>query len=195
MKAWPFIRTTLFGGLFLLVPVAVIGLIAVRIMAFTRPITARIAEALHVTHGVRLLEVVLLLLLCFLAGLLMRSSKVGSLRNWLEEHILFLLPGYEYIRMRMNETLLQEEDARTFAILVRLDDSWSPARLIEKGDDGTSVVFIPDTPQGNSGAVMVVETERVQHLDVPYARLVESVRNYGRGLQAMKVKRSNTRTH
>ncbi|HOP45143.1 MAG TPA: hypothetical protein PLA11_16590, partial [Flavobacteriales bacterium] len=154
----------------------------------TRPITSYVADALGMTHGVRLLEVLALLMLCLLSGLLMRSTKVGGLRNWLEENFLFLLPGYEYIRMRMNETLTQEGDTKATAILVRLDDSWSPARLIETGDDGTSVVFVPDTPQGNSGAVLVVETDRVQHLNVPYAKLVESVRHYGRGLQAIKTK-------
>ena len=193
MNVLQFLRTTIVGGLFLLVPLTVIGMIALQIVRFMRPITAYLTEALGVTHGVRVLEVVALLVLCLLAGLLMRLGRVGHVSRWLERNILSLLPGYEYIRMRMNELLSPDGDVST-AILLRLDDSWCPARLIETGDDGTSVVFIPDTPQGNSGAVLVVESDRVQHLNVPYAKLAESVRHYGLGLQALKVADRGTST-
>ena len=189
MNALQFLHTTMVGGLFLLVPLTVIGMIALQIVRFMRPITAYLAQALGMTHGVRVLEVLALLVLCLLAGLLMRLGRVGHVSNWLERNILSLLPGYEYIRMRMNELLSPGGADNSSAILLRLDDSWCPARLIETGDDGTSVVFIPDTPQGNSGTVLVVESDRVQRLNVPYAKLAESVRHYGRGLQAIKRER------
>jgi uncharacterized membrane protein len=180
------LRTTLVAGLFLLLPIAVVGIIAIRTIAILHPITERIAAYFGITTGGRTLTIILLLLLCLLSGFLMRSQRVSHVRDWLERNVLNLLPGYEYIRMRMNETLAQGADQNTSAVLVRFDDNWSPARLIETGEDGTSVVFIPDTPQGNSGAVLVVESDRVQHLNVPYAKLAESVRNYGKGLQALK---------
>ncbi|MCB0781582.1 MAG: hypothetical protein KDC03_19010, partial [Flavobacteriales bacterium] len=70
MKTLQFLRTTLLGGLFLLVPLTVVGLIALKIMSYTRPITSYVADALGMTHGVRLLEVLALLMLCLLSGLL-----------------------------------------------------------------------------------------------------------------------------
>ena len=187
MNAWSSLRSTFFAGLFLLLPIAVVLIVVLKVIAILHPLVEGLSMFLGITVGVRTLVVIVLFLLCLMAGLLMRSQRVDHVRDWLERNILNLLPGYEYIRMRMRETLVQESEAKASAVLVRFDDNWSPARLIETGEDGTSVVFIPDTPQGNSGAVLVVETERVHHLNVPYAKLADSIRNYGRGLQAMKI--------
>ena len=48
------------------------------------------------------------------------------------------------------------------------------------------MVFIPDTPTRNSGAVLVVGTDRVKQLNIPYAKLLDNVRNYGHGSEAVK---------
>jgi uncharacterized membrane protein len=182
------LRATLVAGLFLLVPLTVVIAIALKVMAFTRPITERIASLLGMTVGVRFLEVAALIVICLLAGLVMRWSRVGSFSNWLERNVLSLLPGYEYLRMRMDDMLSGDERAVEHAVLVRFDDNTCPGRLMEEGPDGTCVVFIPDTPQTNSGAVVIVGNDRVEHLDIPYDRLVSSVRNYGKGLLAIKAK-------
>jgi uncharacterized membrane protein len=59
---------------------------------------------------------------------------------------------------------------------------WCPARLIERGPDDECVVFVPDSPAGTSGAVIVIASEHIRPLSISYGQLLRHVRNGGRGL-------------
>ncbi len=176
------LRITFTAGLLLLLPLAVFLIIALKVLAITNPLMEKLAHALGIEHGVRTLAVLVLVLICLLAGLLIRSTRVSSFRDRLERNVLNMIPGYEYIRQRMAESLGQDAEAAQRAILVRFDDGLSPGRLVEEGADGRCVVFVPDVPQGNSGALFIMDADRVQRLDVPYGRLEQSIRSHGKGL-------------
>jgi uncharacterized membrane protein len=68
------------------------------------------------------------------------------------------------------------------AVLVRFDDGWSPALLVEEGSNGLCTVFVPDVPKSNSGTILIVEPDRVKHLKVKFSTLDIAIRNYGKGL-------------
>jgi hypothetical protein len=148
----------------------------------------RAATALGVNDvaGVRVMFILALLLLCLGAGLLVRARRVSRWREWLENNVLRLIPGYEYIRMRLAEQLVEGSEATNLAVLVRVDEGWTPGMLTERADDGRCVVFIPDVPQGNSGSLQIVHADQLKFLHVPYGKLNDSVRNYGKGLLALE---------
>jgi len=66
--------------------------------------------------------------------------------------------------------------------MVKIDDGWSPALLVEEEADGKCTVFVPDVPKSNSGSVYIVEPEQVKHLKVKFSALDIAIRNYGKGL-------------
>lgn len=179
---------TIAAGIFLLLPLAVIGIIIAKVSAVGGPIFHGMAELLGL-HGplrIRLLAIAMLLVLCLLAGILVRAKRVSRSRDWLERNVLALLPGYEFIRQRMANQLGQDGHSTDRAVLVRIDDGWSPAFVMERGPDGRCVVFMPDVPQSSSGSVYIVEADQVKPLGVEMRDLDKCIRNYGAGLLAME---------
>lgn len=186
-RAFHRLRDTLIAGMFLLLPVVVLVVVLVRVYQVVHPLLVKLVGAfgIHDLFGVRIMIIVVIMVICLLAGLLVRSPRVVHWREWLEDNVLRTLPGYEYMRMRIMETLGKDNVATDRAVLVRTGDGWVPAMLVERAADGRCVIFTPDVPQCNTGSVLIVEAGDVMALNVPYARLNKSVRNYGKGLLAL----------
>lgn len=173
-----------FAGLFLVLPVSVIIIILLKVYGMLFAPVRAFALKLGIERPflVQLLLIFTLLMLCFIAGLLMHASTVSKFRDRLESGVLRFVPGYEFVRMRLVMMVGKDESALERAILVRIDDGWSPAMLIEEAPDGKCTVFVPDVPKSNSGSVYIVEPDQIKHLNVKFKELDIAIRNYGKGL-------------
>jgi uncharacterized membrane protein len=173
-----------FAGLFLMLPVAVIIVIGLKFYQIAIVPVREIANKFGIERPflIELLFVFILLILCFFAGLLMHRGSVARFRDWLESNVLRFVPGYEYVKMRLAILVGDEKSVFNRAVIVKIDDGWSPALLIEEGDDGRCTVFVPDVPKSNSGSVYLVDPEQVRPLNVNFNRLDLAIRNYGKGL-------------
>jgi uncharacterized membrane protein len=173
-----------FAGLFLMLPLAVIIVIGLKFYQIAIVAVSEIAKKLGIERPflIELLFLFILVVLCFFAGLVMHKKSVAKFRDRLESGILRFVPGYEYVRMRLAILVGSEESAFNRAVIVKIDDGWSPALLIEEGDDGRCTVFVPDVPKSNSGSVYLVDPEQVRDLNVKFNKLDMAIRNYGKGL-------------
>lgn len=183
-KFWNKIIGIVSAGVFLLLPIAVVVIVLGKIYQIMIGPTQRLSAALGVERPflVQLILWALLLVICFIFGLLIKADFVARTRDYLENNVLRFVPGYEFMKMRLMIMLQSDEKADDRAVLVRIDDGWSPAFLMEEGEDGNCVVFVPDVPKSNSGSVYVVEPNQVRHLNVKFKELDLAVRNYGKGL-------------
>jgi uncharacterized membrane protein len=177
------LQATIIAGLFFLLPFVVVGYIVVSIYGVLHPFMERLALSLGTGDLmiVRLMVVGSMLLVCLLAGMLVRWSIPGRLGRAVDENLVSLIPGYDALRMRIGSSLGRNED-QDVAVLIRDGDMWCPARLIERGPDDECVVFVPDSPAGTSGAVIVIASEHIRPLSISYGQLLRHVRNGGRGL-------------
>ena len=175
-------RTTV-AGLFFLLPFVVVAYIVVSIYGVLHPFMERLALVLGTGDLmiVRLMVIGSMLLVCLLAGMLVRSTIPGRLGRAVDENLVSLIPGYDALRMRIGSTLGHAEEQEV-AVLIRDGDMWCPARLIERGPNDECVVFIPDSPSGTSGAVIVIAAEHIRPLPISYGQLLRHLRNGGRGL-------------
>jgi len=173
-----------FAGLFLMLPLAAIIVIGLKFYQIAIVPVTEIANKFGIERPflIELLFLFILLILCFFAGLVMHYKNVSLLRDWLESNILRFVPGYEFVRMRLAILVGSEQSAFNRSVIVKIDDGWSPALLIEEGDDGRCTVFVPDVPKSNSGSIYVVDPEQVRPLNVDFNKLDMAIRNYGRGL-------------
>jgi uncharacterized membrane protein len=181
------LRALMAAGVFILLPTTVLLLVLAKGYSMIHPVMLKLALALGFDSliGGRFVVIMGILLLFLLAGSLVGLTKgVGS--KWLERNILHFIPGYAYIRMRLDDMLAAESGKQHEAVVARFDDGSVPGMLIERGADGRCVVFLPDVPQGNSGALFIMDPDRVTVLDVPYHTLNDSMRNYGKGLLALE---------
>ncbi|HEX5669404.1 MAG TPA: hypothetical protein VFX73_11405 [Chitinophagaceae bacterium] len=173
-----------FAGLFLVLPVAVIIMILLKVYGMLFAPVRAFALKLGIERPflVQLLLIFTLVMICFVAGLMMHARAVSRFRDRLENGVLRFVPGYEYVRMKLAMMVGTEESSLDRGVLVRIDDGWSPALMIEEGDDGKCTVFVPDVPKSNSGSVYIVEPGQVKHLNVKFKELDMAIRNYGKGL-------------
>lgn len=172
-----------YAGLFLMLPVAVIVIIILKVYGMLFAPVRALALKLGIERPflIQLLLIFTIIIICFIAGLLMHARTVSRFRDRLESGVLRFVPGYEYVRMKL-AMMVGDESTLERAVLVKIDDGWSPAMLIEEDSAGNCTVFVPDVPKSNSGSVYIVEPSQVRHLKVKFKELDIAIRNYGKGL-------------
>lgn len=180
-----------FAGLFLMLPIAVLVIIGLKVygMLFAPVRALALKIGIERPFLIQLLLVFTVVMLCFIAGLLMHAGSVSRFRDRLESGVLRFVPGYEYVRMRLALMVGKDDSNLQRAVMVRIDDGWSPAFLMEEEPEGQCTVFVPDVPKSNSGSVYIVEREQVKFLKVKFNVLDIAIRNYGKGL--MKIVRES----
>ena len=181
-----FLKTTLVGGLVFLVPIIVIMAIlgkAFRLMAaLAAPLAAWIPiDSIGGVALADLLVVATLVVLCFAAGLVARSSAAVRAVQSVESGFLTSIPGYGLIK-GMTEGLAGREGSQALKpVLVKFDDASQIAFEIERNPDGRVVVFVPGAPDPWSGAVFVMTADRVEPLEASMPAAVKNIRALGRG--------------
>lgn len=163
-----FIKTTLLGGLLVLLPTLIVAAalqkafgIAVGIV---RPVEKALPDATvmgatmpHVT------AVLLILVVCFVAGLLAQTGLGQRVARALEQRILDRIPGYALVRSMLSGTLPTERPVEV--ALVEMESMQCFAFVMERHANGYVTLFVPSAPTPTSGSVFFVEASRVRVID------------------------------
>ena len=181
--------TTALGGLVFLVPFVIVIVIGGKALALMRAVAQPIAVQLGIEHigaiaVIDMLAVVMLIVVCYLAGLLASRGRSKRLRQTFDRILLELFPRYTFIKS-MTESLGVETIEKTLkTVMVHFDDQSQIAFEVER-QDGWVVVYLPGSPDPWSGAVSLVKPERVQHIDADFKTAVKCMRLAGRGAGAL----------
>ena len=178
-----FLRRTVLGGLFLVLPVILILIALKNVDASIRTAMEPFAAALPFGTRVPALWAALaLVLLSILAGLILQLPAVqkvyASVTDWLAERssAFGFLRGFE-------KSLLEKNGNKPLkAALAETDDGCLvPAIVVEELADGRYVVFVPAVPSPSEGAVYIFARERVHLLDASVHQVTECVVGWGVG--------------
>lgn len=180
------IKATFLGGILFLAPLVVLLVILEKGYGIIQKVTLPLVNNLPRVHvlGIALQELVgilIILLICFLAGLLARTTKAKILIQKLEDGILSFVPGYSFMKS-MNENIMgieSKEDLKV--ILVPTDAGWQFAFLIEQIDDNNFTVFVPDAPNPWSGSVVFVEKKDIKEIEMTQKQALACIRKLGFG--------------
>jgi uncharacterized membrane protein len=179
-----FIKTTITGGVLFLLPVVLLIIIFGKALNILRKLSAPISEKLPTIifglDGSNLVAIALLILICFLSGLLFRSKFVRKWIKKLEDDVLIHLPGYVLIKSITAGAMGEKSDDDMLPVLIRDDETWNLAFLVEKGEK-FSTVFIPDAPRHDAGEVKIIPTNRIEKLDISVNKFTQSIKTYGKG--------------
>ncbi len=181
-----FLKTTLIGGLLFLVPiiviVAILGKAFGLMAALAAPLAAWIPiDAIGGVALADLLVVAAIVVLCFAAGLVARSSAAVRAVQSVESGFLTSIPGYGFIK-GMTEGLAGREGSEALKpVLAKFDDASQVAFEIERNPDGRVVVYVPGAPDPWSGSVFVMTVDRVEPLEGSMPAAVKNIRTLGRG--------------
>jgi uncharacterized membrane protein len=179
------------GGLLVILPLALILILLLRAIAMVRkalePIVSIFPEPVIFPELTALFIVVAA---CFLTGLIFRTRIGELIYQASERHILVRIPGYTLLRS-LSQQITGEGEGVTFtAALVEIEEALVPAFLVEEHEDGSFTVFVPASPTPTVGAIYILPRERVHPVNVPFAKAVKCLSQWGVGsgelLQAMR---------
>ena len=176
-----FVVNALIGGLLILFPIYLAILILLKgmqsVAALVRPLTGLLPAWLP-AEG--LLSLALVLVICFLIGLAVRT-RVGGIFTARMESLLEKLPGYALFRSLTQRIAGEGRENAWKPALVEIEEALVPAFIIEEIEDGRFTVFVPSVPTPFAGAVYILTPERVHALDVPFTQAFSSVSRWGSG--------------
>jgi uncharacterized membrane protein len=184
------VTTTLLGGAIFLLPLIVV----IYVVGQGLGLMAKVAEPLVAAlpnksiGGVTLASVaalLLLLLLCFGAGVLAKAAFGRALSAKFEDKLQTLYPRYTVIKA-MSQGLHGAVGQRVLKpVLATFDDHQLIAFDMERLPDGRAVIYLPGAPDAWSGSVVLVPAERIEALDIDPSDLARSLQGLGRGTAAL----------
>lgn len=156
----------------------IIGLLA-KLGILVKPIAGQLPEG--VNHP-QIVAIGSFLMVCLIAGFLVRTPVGRFLGRLLGEHVFSQVPGYVPLRTIANQFADLDKREGFKPSLVEVEDgSLAPAFLIERHDDGRCTVFIPSAPTPMAGSILIMPGERVHAIDVPIGTILGCVSKWGTG--------------
>ena len=177
-----FITSTVVGGLFVVVPVYLAALLLLKGMksvgTLVRPFAALVPDWIPAENFFAL---ILILVVCFVVGLAVRTPSGRSVRERLEILFFERLPGYSLLRSLTQRMAGDTDEQAWTPALVEIEDALVPGFVIEVLDDGRYTILVPSVPTPLAGAVYVLKPERVHILDIPFTQAIRSISRWGSG--------------
>jgi uncharacterized membrane protein len=177
-----FIKTTLIGGVLIILPIYVSLLLLAKVvkglLALLNPITAAIPASLELRG---LLAALALGAVCFIAGLIVRTSPGLRAKKAFEQAVLDRLPGYALLRGLAGRLTGQGGGSPFAPALVEIEEALVPALIIEELEDGSFTVLVPSVPTPMAGALYILPRARVHPVDVPLSTALRVFSKWGTG--------------
>lgn len=181
-----FFKATIVGGLLFMVPLILMVVVLQKGLGLVRKIVVPLAkyfpERTFLGVGMTtILSIAVIVLLCFLFGLVARTAAGKKVRDWLEFTIMGKLPGYALVKgVIQGATGLENEEDVTIA-LVRIEDAWQIGFVVEVHSDGHRTVYLPGVPNPASGSIFYMTEDRIRPIDAKMGQLLTVIRHLGIG--------------
>jgi uncharacterized membrane protein len=187
-----FLKTTLIGGLLIVVPTYLAVLLLAKavggLLALLGPIVALLPQG--VQHFGRILAIVLVVLVCFVLGLIARTRVGRRAIEAFERHVLERLPGFALLRSVVRRVSGAGDEAQFQPVLVEIEEALTPGFIVEEIGDDRFVVLVPSVPTPAAGSLYILPRERVHWVDAPITEAIAVITRWGAGtsklLKAMR---------
>ena len=190
-----FVKTTLIGGLLIILPVVLIAVLIKQgveaIHPLLDPVISRLPSGMPFPGMVALgIESLAVILVCFVIGLIFRTTVGKRVTGIVESRVLNKFPGYVLLRSLTRGAMGEEETIHFKVALTEMEGGLVLCFIIEEHSDGRYTVFVPAAPTPMSGAIYIFPREVVHIVDVPFAQAISCISKLGVGssslLQGMK---------
>ena len=175
-------KSTLIGGLLVVLPIYLSILLLVKTIAGIFALLSPVTDAIPAGAQFRqLIAIVIALVVCLVAGLVVRTGLGLRAKNALERSVFERIPGYALVRGLAERMSTDGGDGAFQPALVELEDALSPGFIIEELEDGRYTVLVPSVPTPAAGSLFILPRERVHPLDVPFTQAVKVISKWGEG--------------
>jgi uncharacterized membrane protein len=176
------ILSALTTGMLVLAPIYLSILLLLKAMSslagLVRPLVHLLPEGLPAGN---IIELLLVLLICFIIGVAVRNRKGRALLERMEDSLFSKIPGYGVVRSLTRQLAGQSEGEAWQPALAEIEDALVPAFIIEELEDGRLTVFVPSVPTALAGAIYILAANRVHRVKVGVASAIQAVSRWGSG--------------
>jgi uncharacterized membrane protein len=183
-----FIKTSLLGGVAVILPVALLVLIFRWffnwITGIIQPLASLVIARGHFQALVAdLLVFTIILMACFVVGALVKTRVGRFVHENLENHILRIAPGYPTVKSIVMQFIGKGKSFFSSVALVQAyeNDTLMTAFVTDTHCDGSYTVFVPMGPNPTSGFVMHLKEQYVHLINVRVEEALRSVISCGAG--------------
>jgi len=184
-----FVLTTVLGGVLFLIPFVLVVVLLGKGFHIMRTVAEKVdlflpSDMVLSVPIVDALAVLFLISCCFIAGLAARSSRGRELQNRIDNLLLQLIPGYAWLKGMTGSVSDEEAVAGFKPVWIRLDDQYQVGFEVDRYEDGLVAVFLPGAPDPRAGALIYVESNRVEDLDSSFTEVAKNFKRLGLGSSA-----------
>ena len=183
------LRDIAISGFFAILPLYVLFIVIAKAWKSLSSVGAGIAgmfglKSILGVAGSTVLSALLVIALWIVIGMLVRFSFMAALSRAAERAMSKYIPGYETYKAIAEEKLQHKVRALDYtSALIRWQEYWRPAYIVEQDEDGTCVLFLPDVPETNKGHVLLAKQDQVRVVSsITANQLDASLKKMGRGL-------------
>jgi uncharacterized membrane protein len=176
------ITRSLVAGVLFVLPVYLAILLLLKaaksLGGLVRPLTRLLPEWFPAEN---LFSFLLVLVVCVLVGMALRTSLGQAARTKIENALLQKIPGYEMFRSMTRQMAGGSRENAWKPALVEIEDALVPAFIVEELDDGRFTVFVPSVPTPLAGAIYILTGTRVHPVNVPFTQAIKVITRWGSG--------------
>jgi len=191
-KAKAFIKTSVLGGVAVILPAAILAFIFKWIFSFVteliQPLTNLVVARSDIKEFIADACVIgVILMVCFVLGVVVKTKVGKFIHERLEDRILSAAPGYRIIKETVMQFLGKKQTPFSSVALAQIfdNDTLMTAFVTDTHSNGDYTVFVPTGPNPTSGNIYHLKEQYVHHVDVPVEAALRSIISCGAGSSSL----------
>ena len=191
-KVKDFLKTTILGGLIVLLPVAIlvflIKWLVDLISDVVDPLSDVLVDELSLADYIAdIISITVVVFILFVLGMLVKTQFGTFIYEVLEKRILRIAPGYSAIRESIGHILGHARPAFSQVALAQLDESETlvTAFVTDTHPNGRYTVFVPTGPNPTSGNIYHINKKYVHSVDISVDEAMRSIVSCGAGSKSL----------
>jgi uncharacterized membrane protein len=191
-KTKRFVITSFLGGVAVILPSVILFILFKWLFNMVGgviyPLTALVMAKSYMNKIIAdILVISLILAVCFLIGITVRTKIGRFIHEKLENHILSFAPGYSIIKETVMQFVGKTESAFGSVALVQIfeNSTLMTAFVMDRHENGTYTVFAPTGPNPTSGMIYHLKEEYVHPIRIPVEKAMRSIIACGAGSSSL----------
>jgi uncharacterized membrane protein len=184
-----FLKTSLLGGVVVILPVAILVSVSVWIFelvaSWIQPLTKIVIKDTQTNEFIaETFVIILIIAACFFVGVLVRTRLGGFFYNQVESRILRLAPGYSMIKETVLQLFGSHRDSPFSSVALAqifCNSTMATCFITDTHEDGSYTVFVPTGPNPTSGLIYHLEARYVHPVSIPIQDAMRSIISCGAG--------------
>ena len=194
-----FVKNTLLGGLFILLPLILLWLGLKEIGGLLVAMATPIADLFPAGNFDRLaapgvFAAILIAGAAFIVGLAARSTELSRMGRFIEKSFLNKVPMYRMLKIISSALIDSDKGGVRPALIKDGSGGGDPCYVVEMHQDGRATVLMPWSPASFAGSVKIVRHSDLEYVPCSLDEFSRSISQIGVGLEDCLAKRPAERS-